>query len=165
MNTCLEGGFEYLVEVVKDGRVVDSERVCNLMPSEGITYMLNTTFKGGAQVTGWYVGLYEGNYTPSSSDTAAALPALATECTAYAETARVQWVSGAVSSGTLDNVSSRAEFTFNATKTVYGGFITSSATKGSTSGVLSSVVRFASPKSLDSGSVLRVTAGFTLASA
>lgn len=109
--------------------------------------------------------MYEGNYTPIAGDTAATFPASATESAAYAEATRPALVLGAVTAGAVDNVASRAEFTANASKTFYGGFVSSAAAKGSTSGVLLSAVRFASPKVLSSGEILRVTAGFTLVSA
>jgi hypothetical protein len=160
-----KAGFTYLVEVIKDGVVTDSETVHNLIPVEGINHMLGVTFKGASQVTSWYVGLFEGDYTPLPSDDAATFPGLATETTAYDETVREALTLGTVTGGVVDNSASRAEFTFNATKTVRGGFISSSSVKGGTTGVLISAVKFASPKSLDSGAILRVTAGNQIVSA
>lgn len=164
MNSELQGGFEYLIEVVKDGVVVDSEVVHNVMPVQGANHILASALAGAAQVPQWYIGLYEGNYTPNGSETAALLPSMATECAAYSSAARPQWVPGSVANGTVNNSASKAEFTFTAPKTVYGGFITSAPAKGATTGVLTSVVRFSSPRILDTDSVLRVTAGFTLTS-
>jgi hypothetical protein len=164
MNTKLHGGFKYLIEVLKDGVVVDSEEVYNLMPTEGVNHMLGVTLVGASQVTTWYAGLYEGNYTPVIGDTAALLPSLAVECTTYVGTTRKTWTPGSVAAGVVDNSAARAEFEFNATKTVYGGFLSSAPAKGATTGVLISVVRFSSPRVLDSGSILRVTAGMTLTS-
>lgn len=164
MNQHLKGGFEYLIETLVNGVVVDSEVVHNLMPGEGIDHLLSVALKGGTQVATWYVGLFEGNYTPSSSEVMTTFPGLAAETTTYDEAGRVTWVEGAVVSGSVNNSASRAEFTSNANKTIYGGFIASNQTKGSTTGVLLSVVRFASPKSFEVGTVLRVTGGFTLTS-
>lgn len=164
MNQQLNGGFEYLVEVLRNGEVISSERVHNLMPTEGLDHILSVAMKGGSQVPTWYIGLFEGNYTPVATDTAATLPGLATESTAYDEATRVAWNEGSIVTGALSNSASKAEFTANAVKTIYGGFISSNQTKGSTTGVLLSVVRFGSPKTLEAGSVLRVTAGFTLTS-
>jgi hypothetical protein len=166
MNETMKAGFTYLVEVVSaDGTVTDSEVVTNLMPTAGINHTLGVLLKGEAQVSTWYIGLYEGNYTPTSSDVMATFPVAATETVAYTASTRLTFTSGTVTAGGVDNSSNKAEFTFNATKTVYGGFISSASAKSSTSGTLLSVVRFGSPKSVDSGSVLRVTAGFTMASA
>lgn len=162
----LKAGFNYLVEVVrKDGSVdhAQTEVVHNLMPTEGMTHMLNTQFHGGTQVTAWYLGVFGNNYTPVLGDIAATFPGVAGEITTlYDEATRVAFNESAASNGAIDNAANRAEFTFNGAATVYGGFMSSAAAKGATSGVLASVVRFASPKVLEDEAVLRITAGFTL---
>ncbi len=157
-------GFTYLVEVVKDGKVIDSEVCHNLIPVEGINHMLNAVLNAGSQVTTWYLGLYEGNYTPQTTDTAATLPAAATECTTYDNATRWALVLGSAAAGVVDNSANKTEFTFNADKTVYGGFISSVSGKGATSGVLVSVVKFSSAKVMTIGAVLRVTAGLSITS-
>ena len=165
MNENCKMGFTYLVEVVdRHGVASQQEIIHNLMPAEGLTHLLSVAFKGAAQNTAWFLGLFEGSYTPVGTDTAATIVGNATECVAYAEATRVAFTSGSAASGTLDNTAARAEFTLTAGKTVYGGFLTSSPTKGSTTGVLMSVVRFTSPKVLESGSILRVTAGVSFTS-
>lgn len=164
LNTVIRPGFIYTVEHWRDGRLFGGETVRNLMPTEGVNHVLNVLLKSGAQVGSWYIGINEGNYTPVLTDTAATYPTSATECTTYVEGARVGFVPGTVSGGSVNNSLSRAEFTSNANKTIYGGFITSASAKGATSGVLLSAVKFASPKTFNSGDILRVTAGFTLAS-
>lgn len=168
MNHLIErqkAGFTYTIEVERNGVVINRETVHNLMPTEGLNYLLGAAFKGAAQASNWYIAPYEGNYTPNGSETAATVAALTTECTAYDEATRVAFVSGAVSSGSIDNSASRAEFTINATKTIRGGYLISGAAKGATSGVLASIVRFASPKSLEDGDIFRVLAGNALESA
>lgn len=158
-------GFEYLFEIVgQDGRVRDAWAQHNLMPTEGLNHMGGVTLKGVSQVANWFVGVYSGNYTPVAGDTAATFPASATESSAYSEATRVALVLGSFAGGTADNSASRAEFTASGTVTLYGGFVSSASAKGSTSGTLLSAVRFASPKALTAGEILRVTAGFTFVS-
>lgn len=164
MNESLNPGFLYRIEHVRAGEVIDAEVKHNLMPMEGANHTINGLLHGGTQVATWYIGLYSGNYTPQLGDTAATFPGSATELTTYAESARVAFVESAASGGVSDNSANKAEFTSNANATVYGGFIVSASAKGATSGVLLSAVKFASPKTFNSGDVLRVTAGFTLAS-
>lgn len=164
MNSVGKSGFTYLVEVIKDGAVVESEIVRNLIPIEGVNYILNTALKNGSPNSSWYIGLYEGAYTPLPSDTAATLPGASTESTAYSETTRVPLTLGAVVAGSTDNSASTASFTFTADKIINGGFISSLSAKGGTTGVIISAVKFASPKSLSSGSILRVTAGIQIIS-
>ena len=162
LNEKLPVRFKYLVEVIRAGVVIDSETVDNIVPTEGLNHILNTVLKGGTPIAAWYVGLFEGNYTPVAGLTAATITGAATECTAYAESTRVAWTGGTVASGAVDNTASKAEFSINAAKTVYGGFLISASAKSATTGTLISAVRFATAKVLESGDVLRITAGLTL---
>lgn len=124
--------------------------------------MLTVTLKGATPVPQWYIGLYEGDYTPDdTSITAATLPSTATECTAYTETTRVPLNLGSVTNGATSNAGNLAEFTFASDKVIHGAFICSSPVKGSTTGVLLDVARFPSPRTMSAGSVLRVFAGPT----
>ena len=164
MNENKEVHFEYLFEKVVAGEVVDSWKETNIVPTEGLNHIINTVLNGGAQVSTWYLGLYEGNYTPVAGDTMATFPGLATETTAYTASTRLAGVFSAAAGGVSDNSASKAEFEFNASKTIYGGFISSVATKSSTSGTLLSAVKFTTSKAMESGATLRVTAGLTLTS-
>ena len=165
MNNEAAAGFTYLVEVVDaHGNVTDSETIHNLMPIEGLDHVLSTVLKSGAQVTQWFIGVYENLYSPTPNDTMALFPASAGESTAYVATTRPAFTAGTIATGSVDNSAAKAEFAFTGTKTIIGGFISSSSAKGSTSGVLLSAVRFGSAKSVDASSTLRITAGFTMAS-
>ncbi len=160
-----QAGFLYTVETIKDGKVIDTEVVHNLLPIEGLNYLISTGLKAGSAFTSWYVGLYEGDYTPVPGDTMAAFPGAATELTAYDESTRRALTLGAVASGAVDNAASKAEFTGSTNgKLAMGGFVASAPAKGATTGVLISAVRFTSPKALDDGTILRVTAGFSITS-
>lgn len=155
-----EAGFEYTVELfAPDGRLLDSETRHNLMPRQGLSHIAEVVFKRAPQAAGWYLAPYEGDYQPQNTDTAAIIAAAATEVTTYTSATRVEFTSAAVVDGALSNVANKAEFTFNADKTVRGAFLVSTAPKGGTTGVLMSIVRFASPKPVENGSVLRITAG------
>ena len=103
MNSTAQAGFEYLIEVIKDGVVIDREVAHNVMPTEGANQIISSALAGGSQVTTWYLGLYEGNYTPTIADTAALLPGLAVECTAYTDATRKVWTPGTVAGGSASN--------------------------------------------------------------
>lgn len=163
MNTTLTPGFLWDIELYdRFGALVDKELIHNLMPTEGMNHTLNVVLKSATPVATWYVLLYEGNYTPVVGDTAATFPSLATECTTYSETTRVAYVPGTVAAGAVDNSASPAVFTSTADKTIYGGAIVSVAAKGSTSGVITSAVRFSTSKAFTTGSIIRVTAAYAL---
>lgn len=157
-------GFRYEVEVVRAGVVIDREAVENIIPAEGLNDFLNVYFAGGTQHAQWYVGIFEGNYTPLATDTAANFPTRATESTAYNEAARPLWANDAVTNGNIVNSTTRATFTLSAAKTIYGAFLTPVSTKNATTGILVSAAKFANPKVLDVGDQLNVLAGLTLTS-
>ena len=159
-------GFHYVFEYLDaDGKLFDRDEFTNLIPVEGLNSILSTTFKSAAQVATWYLFLYEGNYTPTGTETAATMPGLATECTAYTESTRRPIVFGSVLGGLVDNTASVATFTINAAKTIYGGGVSSVASKGATTGVLMSMARNTTPKVYDAtGGSLLVTASFVATS-
>lgn len=157
--------FNYEIEHVRDGKVIDKFDAKNLIPTEGLNHMLSVVVADGVKVSTWYVGIYEGDYTPIATNTAANFPGLATECTAYSEGARPTFTEGAVSAGAVDNSASKAEFTMSAPKTIYGCFLVSTATKGATTGTLLSAVRFGTAKAAVAGDVLRISAPLSLTGA
>lgn len=164
LQSLVRAGFIWHIEHVRAGVVIDRETVHNIIPDEGLKHMGGVTFKSATQVPTWYLAPYEGNYNPDHAATAATIVAASTECTAYDEAARQEWVEGTLDLN-MDNSASKAEFTMNATKAVYGGFLISSSAKGAVTGVLMSLVRFASPKNCTAGDTLRIVAGIGFATA
>lgn len=158
-------GFHYDIETVKDGVVIDHDRVYNLIPIQGLNYIIEASLRNGTPFPAIYVGLFEGAYTPVPGDTMAAFPGAATELTAYAESTRQVVTLAAADGGVSESSAAKAVVTGSTNgKQAQGAFISSSPTKGSTTGVLLSAVRFPSPKPLDAGTVLRITCGFSAAS-
>lgn len=159
-------GFTYEVELIdkNTGEVIWQDTAKNLMPYEGLDHMLSVLFGDTTQINNWYIGLYEGAYTPSRTDTAAAFPTAATEVTSYTESTRVVFNNSLSSLGVTNNFANVAEFNFTGSKTIQGGFISSVATKGASSGVLLSAVKFDSPKPVTADSILRVKAGLNIVS-
>lgn len=158
-------GGEFMYELVRDGFVIDTWTEKNLVTTEGLNHLMNVTFKASTQAGTWYIGLFEGNYTPNAADTAAAFPAAATETTAYDETSRQVWNTAAVATGVLTNTANKATFTINDSKTIYGMFLTSASAKSATSGTLFSATRFSSARDVIDNDELRVTYVLTAASA
>lgn len=162
-DSILGTGLIYKVETLKDGAVVDVSYEHNILPQQSVDHIASLIRGGGATpISSWYLGLFENNYVPDSSVTAADLQATVGESTAYSETARLPWTNAYDGVGFIGNQSSVAEFSMNGNKTIYGAFIVSNATKGGTSGILLSLARFSTAKAVENGSVLRITAGLTL---
>jgi len=163
MNQVIKAGGVFTIEHVRNNEVIGREEVHNLVVNEGLNHLLNTVFHGSTQVTTWYVGIFEGNYVPLATDTAASFTSSATECTAYDEANRVEYTEAAASSQSITNSASKATFTINNTKTVYGGFLQSSAGKSSATGTLMAAAKFGTARSVVSGDQLLITYTFSAA--
>lgn len=157
-------GGKYTGQIIRAGEVIEEFEDKNLVVNEGLNALLNIMFNGSTQITTWYLGIFEGNYTPVAGLTAATVTASSTECTAYASATRPEYVEAAASSQSITNSASRASFVFNATKTVYGAFLVSNSTKSGTTGTLFSAARFSSAKAVESGDELLLTYTFSAAS-
>lgn len=157
-------GLHALNEIRVPSVVIDQELVKNLIPTEGLNYILGASLTGVTPISAWYIALFEGNYTPVAGLTAATFATAATECTAYDEATRVVWTAGSVTAGSVNNSEDKAVFTMNATKAVYGIGQLSVNTKSSGSGVLVSAARFAAVKNVVDDDVLSVTSTITMTS-
>lgn len=158
-------GGKFTVEHRRKGETIDITEEPNLVVNEGLNKLLNVMFNGSTPITTWYVGLFEGNYTPVATLTAATVTANATETTAYASVTRPEYVEVASTAQSITNSASRASFVFNATKTIYGAFLVSSSTKSATTGTLFSAARFSTSKSVVDTDELLLTYTFSASSA
>lgn len=158
-------GGKYHGQIIRKGEVIDEWEDDNLVVDEGLNNLLNVYFNAQTQITSWFLGVFEGNYTPVASVTAATIASAATECTAYASATRPAYDEAAASAQSITNSASRASFVFNATKTIYGAFLVSNSTKSSTSGTLFSAARFATSKAVVSSDELLLTYTFNALSA
>lgn len=162
-NDRLAVGFTYRSRLLDQfGNLIDEQVVHNIFPTEGMIYLLGAGFGSTSKIATFFCGLFQGNYTPLVTDTAAAFPAAATESTAYAETTRVAFTPNAVTTAQIDNVGLEADFTINASVTIYGAFLASSQAKGSVLGKLISAAKFGTPQIAVAGNVLSLQAGCSL---
>lgn len=165
MPSALLVGGVFDCEHVRGGEVIDRWQEKNLVTNEGLNALLNIMFNDATKISTWYLGLFEGNYTPVAGLTAATVTSASTECTAYDESTRVAYNEAAAASQSITNSANRATFTFNATKTIYGAFLVSASAKSATSGTLFSAARFSSAKSVVASDQLLLTYTFSAASA
>ncbi len=156
-------GFVYTLEIVdRFGRVLDSRTCKNIIPQVGINHIVGLIRGSAAPISSWYMGIYEGNFVPTSGTTAANLQADAQECVAYNETTRPEWQDSYDGTQLISNLANRAEFTMSATKRIYGGFICANSAKGSNTGVLLSIARFSSPLDMPVGTIGRLATSITI---
>ena len=159
------GHGRYVAQHIRGGEVIDEFEFDNLATNEGLTSMLGVHLGGATQITSWFLGLFEGNYTPVLTDTAATFATAATETTAYTGTARQAFTPASATGQAITNSASKASFTFNATKTLYGAFLASASAQNAVTGVLFSAAKFATPKTVANNDQLLIGYTFSAASA
>jgi hypothetical protein len=149
-------------ELWRDGKRIDCAAFwsANMVVGQGLDHALDVVFKGGTALSTWYVALFENNHTPATGDTYQT-PGY-TECTAYDEATRPACTFGSISSHVIDNSASKASFTMNATKTLYGAALVAganAATKGNTAAgnFLFFAAKFATAVPVEATDVFKVT--------
>ncbi|MBD1554769.1 hypothetical protein HAQ04_25545 [Pseudomonas sp. C2L11] len=166
MAPLLGRGFQYDIEIVDAfGEVIQRGREFNRIPQVGLDFVANLLLGETTPISTWYCGLFEGNYVPVSSTTAADLPGSAQESTVYSQTARPSWQGVYDGIQLITNTASRAEFTFTSAKTIYGGFLISTSDKGSNTGTLMSIARFENPREVPANTTFRLGITLTLLAA
>lgn len=157
-------GGVFTTQCYRDGKLIWTDVSDNLICNQGLDHILNVVLHGTTPVDPWYIGIFEGNYTPVAAVTAATITADSTESTAYDESTRVAYVEAAASSQSTTNSASPATFTINASKTIYGAFLASASAKSATTGTLLAATRFATARAVIDNDVLLVTYTITAAS-
>jgi hypothetical protein len=157
------------VEHWRKGRMLSKTLDHNVCTDEGLDALLDIMFHGATQITTWYVAIFESDTTPDA-DATYDTPVY-TESTAYTEGARQAFVEAAASSQSITNSASKATFTMNATKTIYGAALVGGGTDATDNtdtaggGTLYCASKFSSSKSVESGDVLKITITITAADA
>ena len=169
-NVIMSSGYEDTVKLKNfykvecfgfDGKLKWIEEFENLVVNVGLDHLLDVTLSAGTQITAWYVGL-KNSGTVAASDIMSSHAGW-TENTTYSNATRPTWTDGGVSSQSVDNSASKAQFNINGTTTIYGAFLTSVNTKGGTTGTLYGAGDFSSSRAVVSGDTLNVTVTATAA--
>jgi len=130
----------------------------NGVTTAGLNHILNVEFGGTTQVATWYFGLVSssGFSAFSAADTMGSHTGWS-EQTGYDEAARQTWSVGAASGGIITN-GTVATFTATSSMGVQGAFVTSSSTKGGTTGTLWATSALANaPQTIPAGLTVRLT--------
>jgi hypothetical protein len=139
----------------KDGNVKWEETNYNLMTNEGLNYVLDVVFSDGTQDATHYVGL-----TTAAVVAGDTLATGLDEFTSYTGD-RKAWTEAGVSSQSITNSASPAEFAISGSGTVVGAFLTDA--ESGTSGTLVCGVSFTGSRAVESGDTVSVT--YTLSAA
>lgn len=145
----------YHVECVRDGKVIWTEDIRNLIVTTGQNKYLDATLKTGLASPTWYVGL-KGTGSAVLADTMASHAGWTT-ITPYSNANDPAWTPGTISAGSVDNSGAVAAFTINSGTTVYGCFLKDNNTKGGATGTLLGAGDFGASRAVLSGDTLNVT--------
>ena len=162
----------YTVEVVRDGVVIDTEMVKNLITNQGIDHMRGAVLLAGTQITAWHLIPISATPTVAAADTYATQAGWA-EVVNYAEATRPAWTGVAGATGVSTNSAARAEFTMGVGGSTLGGVAmvgggAAAATKNDTAGggtLLSASVFSGGNRVLQQDDILRVTWQHTFSNA
>lgn len=160
---------KYEATLIRDGKIIDEWEADNITVNEGLNATLGIMLGGSAQITAWYLGLFTGNYTPVATDNAAGIAGNSTEATGYVgptsggTSIRQTFSPSSPGSQSINNSASRASYFFNASQTIYGAFLVSSATINGTSGTLFSAAQFGTAKPVVNLDQLLLTYTYNLA--
>lgn len=157
-------GGTFLGEFFRDGKKIDEVEANNIVVNSGLNDNLNVYLNGSSPTTSWFLGIFQGNYTPLSTDTGATIAGNSTECSSYTSSTRPQWQPAAPSGQAITNSANRATYTFNASVVVYGAFLIGSNIIGGTAGMLFAAAQFGASKSVVSGDQLLLTYSFSASS-
>lgn len=153
----------------KDGNLKWEAESNNLVVNGGLQDMNSKYFTGSAYTAAWYLGLYGPGSTnnPAAGDTMASHAGW-TENTTYSNANRPTCTFGTPTTANpsvATNSASPATFNINGTTTIGGAFLTTSNTKGGTTGTLYSAADFSAPgdRSVVNGDTLTVTYTLSLA--
>lgn len=141
----------------KFGNLKYEEETHNQITDEGYNTLLDVMFHAATQITTWYFGLINSSgYSGINVADVMNSHAGWTEFTAYDESTRVEWQENSPASKSITNTTV-ATFTFNATGTVKGAFLTSGSAKSGTTGKLWSSVLLSSDLSVVDDDLLKIT--------
>ena len=133
---------KYYLELVRDGKIIETREFLNGITNLGINALLDIMFHGTTQITAWFLGLINASgYTGLAAGDTMASHAGWAEFTTYSQATRPAWVEDAASSQSITNTA-LAVFSITGAATLKGAFLPSDSTKGGAVGTLWSTALF-----------------------
>jgi len=138
----------------------------NICVDEGLNLLMDVMFGATAKSATWYVLIFETDTTPAAGTTYD-VPVWTEANASYDEATRPEYIDVPSASKVMTNTASKATFTMNATKTIYGAALVNENTKGAHGAGprIYCAAKFASSKACESADVLKVTVAITAADA
>lgn len=120
---CLTPRGRFIVEHIRDGKVIGKYNFSNAITNEGKNKLLDVMFHGVSAIGTWYILLVDGAGSPTlaAADTYAQINGTNgwDEFVAYTESVRGEWTEGAAASQSITNASP-VVFNINGSGSVYG---------------------------------------------
>lgn len=130
----------------------------NLLPVEGLAYMLSVIMGQTPKPAGYFLALFSGAAAPAANWTAASFAAAASEITSmtegYTSPTRPVWTPPAsTATASIDNMAAVAHLTMATAGTlnVTGAALLTNSTRGGTTGVLISASKYAATRVFQNG--------------
>ena len=151
-----------VVECVRNGKVIWTEKGPNLIVTTGRNKLLDETLAGSSYTAAWYMGLIDNNaFSAIAAANTMASHSGWTETDKYDEATRQALSFAAASAGTKAT-SADCSFTINDTVTINGIFVASANTKGESASTLFAAKSFTSPRACVDDDVLNVSYSVSL---
>jgi len=161
-NLILENYYHF--ECYRNGKLLWTDNIKNIIVTVGLTDILDKYFKGVAYTAAWYVGLVDNAaWTAFAAANTLASHAGWTEFTTYTGN-RKALVLGSVVAGSVSNSASKASYTIGVGGGVIKGAFITTAESG-TSGILYGEGAFTANRTVLEADVLNVTITLTSATA
>ena len=131
----------------------------NLIPTEGLTHILNVALGTTAKPAGLYLALFSGATAPAANWGAASFAAVASEIVSqtegYTAATRPVWTPVNTNTGSIDNLASVASLTIATASqlNVTGAALLTNSTRGGTTGALVSASLYAAPRVFQNGDI------------
>ena len=121
----------------RGNRLLSLSQDHNIVTNEGLDALLDIMFGATAKIATWYVIIFETDTTPVAGTTYGT-PVFTETNAAYDEATRPEYIDVPSSGQSISNSASKATFTMNATKSIYGAALlgggSAPTTKGDTAG-------------------------------
>ena len=134
----------------------------NLLPTEGLSHILNVALGTTAKPASYHLALFSGSAAPAANWTAANFAAVASEIVSmtegYTGPTRPAWTPVNTATGSIDNMVTVASVTIATTSqlNVTGAALLTNSTKGGTTGALVSASKYAAPRVFQDGDLYEI---------
>lgn len=153
------GGKFFAEAINPDGSVAWREELKNGITNVGLNNLLDVHLGATAKNAAWYIGLIDstGYSSLAAADTMSSHAGWSEHTSGYSQSNRPTWSPGSSSGQSVTNAST-VDFTITSSITIKGMFLTTSNTKGGTTGTLWCTALFTSgDQSLVNGQTLKIT--------